>query len=224
MDRPRGGMSEDAHRPKPDEAPVDEVVEALLEGDQRRAETLVLEVLDDRGRFQAVMDELVQPAMEEIGRRWADGEVSVSDEHLATAIMETVLARAHGETDLGNEEVGRALLACVEGNRHALGLRGLSDALEIEGWQTRYLGADVPTEALVDHVERWEPDLVCLSVSLAGQIPAAREVIGRIHNRFGDRGPRVLLGGLAVDTSAGKMAAGPETWMGSASAALEALA
>ena len=53
----------------------------------------------------------------------------------------------------------RVLLACVAGNHHAVGLRMVADAFQLAGWDVQYLGANVPTAALVRQAAEWNPTL-----------------------------------------------------------------
>jgi methanogenic corrinoid protein MtbC1 len=63
----------------------------------------------------------------------------------------------------------------------------------------QYLGANVPTSALVKQVEQWQPDLVALSVAFPQQLQAARRIIKALHERFGTARPAVIVGGLAIN-------------------------
>jgi methanogenic corrinoid protein MtbC1 len=52
----------------------------------------------------------------------------------------------------------RALQACAEGNLHTVGLRMVSHALVLAGWEIQFLGSNVPNNALIKQVEIWRPD------------------------------------------------------------------
>lgn len=206
------------------DAPASELVEALLGGDRPRAQALVLERLEATGSFSELVDTLVTPAMREVGRRWADGEIGVSDEHRATAVLQTVLAHAFAESEAADPGQRRALVACVEGNEHALGARSLADALELAGWEVRYLGSDADVETLVDAVEAFEPDVVGLSVSLDHQEPAVGRTVERLRARLGDEAPRILLGGSVPEGPSRAQRCGADAWLPGVVDALEALA
>lgn len=205
-------------QPTPD---IDGLVEALVEGDRSRVEAL-FETERKRGSFLAAIDELVQPAMAEIGAAWERGELTVAEEHLATATMQTVIARQLGEMPIREEEDRSILLACVEDNEHELGLRVLADAFELAGWRARCLGADVPTEALVAMVDRWRPDVVALSLSMRLHVPVAREAVDRIRE-LGDPQPTVLLGGRLADHDSVLEQTGADGWAANLRQGLEAI-
>ena len=51
----------------------------------------------------------------------------------------------------------------LEGERHEIGLRSMSFALETEGWTVHYLGADMPYRSVADYVGKVKPRLLAVS-------------------------------------------------------------
>lgn len=175
------------------------LVAALLRGDRRAAQNLLVEQLE-RGRpwIEAAVS-LVQPALYEIGRQWQIDHISVAQEHLATALCQDLLARTVNRPDIRPARERRAVIACVEGNFHSLGARLVADGFELAGWRVDYLGADTPSADLLAALSRDPAELLGLSVALPWQIPTARQVIERVKTELGPERPLVLLGGLAMN-------------------------
>jgi methanogenic corrinoid protein MtbC1 len=174
----------------------DGYLDALRAGDRRRA----LDVLDDaRADGLDVRDiylDVLQPAMRAIGRLWQENELTVAEEHLATAVTQLAMGRLYAECCSGAEPIGRTLLAaCVDGERHELGLRMVCDLLEVEGWDARYLGAAVPVESLVAMVTKERPDALALSASTAPRLPELKAMIAAVRAACGDEAPFILAGG-----------------------------
>src|SRR5690606_21584717 len=90
----------------------------------------------------------------------------------------------------------RVMLACVEGNEHAIGLRMVADAFQLAGWDVQFLGPNVPTSSLVQQVIESRPNLVGLSVSFPQQLREVRNVITQLSERLGRTRPPVIIGGL----------------------------
>lgn len=114
---------------------------------------------------------VVTPAMHELGRLWEKGAITVADEHLATAVTHRVLAalrppRFFEQPSRPDLEAPTALLAAVQGEQHALGLRMAADLLEEGGYRIAYLGADVPTDALLQALRTLSPDLLGLAATM----------------------------------------------------------
>jgi methanogenic corrinoid protein MtbC1 len=172
---------------------------ALLAGNQREAVAIVSRCIDNAQTLVDVELHVIQPALYRIGEKWQANQVSVAQEHMATAIAQSVMTVGLLFSPTPTPIDKRVLLACVEGNGHAVGLRMVADAFLLAGWDVQYLGANVPTTALVTQAAEWKPDLVGLSVSFAQQLPAVRAVIAALIERVGDARPAVMIGGLAIN-------------------------
>lgn len=147
--------------------------------------------------FAVLYQRVIAPAMHELGRLWEEGAITVADEHWATALTYRVLValRSPVQVDLIEPRSGRprALLAAVQGEQHALGLRMAADLLEDEGCQVIYLGADVPTKALLQAVDTLSPDLLGLSATMPEATPRLEGVVEAVRAEWS--GLPLLIGG-----------------------------
>jgi methanogenic corrinoid protein MtbC1 len=75
----------------------------------------------------------------------------------------------------------------------------LADAFQLDGWEVQYLGANVPSSALVGQIAEYRPDLVGLSVSFAHHLQTVKQVIAQLQQRLGDGRPVTMVGGLAIN-------------------------
>ena len=172
---------------------------ALLDGQHHAALHVVQHALAQGHSLPDIETHVVQPAMVRIGEGWQANRVTVAQEHMATAIAHAILSSCLDRDTLPPPNGLRILLACVEGNHHALGLRMVADAFEVQGWEVTYLGANVPTRSLVDMVVAERPHLLGLSVSFAPQLGAVRDTIAQLQARMSDARPPVMVGGLAIN-------------------------
>ena len=122
---------------------------------------------------------MIQPAQYGIGKKWQNNQVTVAQEHLATAIAQSVMTLGLARSELPASNGKQVLLACVEGNNHAVGLQMVADAFQFAGWEVQFLGANVPTDALIRHLDQLKPDLLGLSVAFAQQLYVVREIMAR---------------------------------------------
>ncbi len=172
---------------------------ALLAGNQREALEIMDQCLNSGKDFLGFELHVIQPALYWIGELWQANQASVAQEHLATAIVHAVMTVGLVRSPPKSLNGKRVLLACVEGNQHAVGLRIVADSFMLSGWDVQYLGANVPTRALVQQVEQWRPNLVGLSVSFAHQLPVVKSIIQQLSDRLGNAKPAVTIGGLAIN-------------------------
>ena len=125
------------------------------------------------------------PFLQEVGRRWAAGELSVAAEHLASAQLMAMLGAALLAPRPG--AAGPSILfATPAGEPHALGLCVAALVAAEVGAKPIYLGADMPLDDLVASVLRARADVLALAlVTLPREVAEAgiRELRGRLPER-----------------------------------------
>jgi methanogenic corrinoid protein MtbC1 len=155
---------------------------AVLAGERRTALGLVLSRGVDSGlSVEDLRCEIVQETQREIGRLWQENRISVAQEHQATAISQVVLARLYDLAPHVPRNGKKVLAACVEGEQHDFPCRLVSDALDLAGFDVKYLGANVPTVSLCERVRAEQPDLVVLSVTMVFNVPALRQAVAALR-------------------------------------------
>jgi DNA-binding transcriptional MerR regulator len=116
-----------------------------------------------------VVDRVLIPFLHELGERWERGEITVGQEHYASNLVRArLLGLARG---WGRVNGPRAVLACVPGEQHDLGLLCFGVALRDHGWRIDYLGADTPIETVGELVPRVSPAAVVLVMELEAPTP-----------------------------------------------------
>jgi MerR family transcriptional regulator, light-induced transcriptional regulator len=172
---------------------------ALLAGSQREAMAVVNHCIDRGHNIVDIELHVIQPSLYRIGEEWQANRVSVAKEHMATALALSIMTMGLLRSPPSATVDRRVLLACVAGNHHSVGLRMVADAFQLAGWDVQYLGADVPTAAIIRQAAEWKAHLVGLSVAFAHQLPVAKEVIAQLAERFGSARPAAIIGGLAIN-------------------------
>jgi diguanylate cyclase (GGDEF)-like protein len=144
---------------------------------------------------------VIAPAMQWLGELWERGEVTVADEHLATAISHNVLARLFPRLlDAPSRSRERVMLAAAEGEHHVLGLRMVADMLEGAGFDVLYLGADVPLDALIGACEKHRPAVVGLAATMPLALPMVLAELVEVSSL--EPPPKLMVGGRAFLLSA----------------------
>lgn len=165
-------------------------VTALRNGDEQAARTIVEQARADGVDVYTIYFDIFTPSMVTIGELWEQNELSVAEEHLATAITERLigqLSASFNQTPPGRG--GNVVLGCVAGERHALGLRMLSDLFRASGWRVLYLGADVPNADWSRLALRFNADLVAISASQRRYVEPIQELIGELRTAL----PRLMI-------------------------------
>jgi len=179
--------------------------QALLAGHRNIAVRRVVEAMARGDSLVDLSVDLVQPALYQIGELWEQNRISVAQEHLATAITQNALAAGFAQAEFREPNGRSAVFACIEDNHHGIGLRMVSDAFEVAGWDVSFLGTNTPTPAIVSFVAETNPDLLGLSAGLAHQVITLRGVIERMRAELGNSAPQIVIGGLPLDAHRGSV-------------------
>ena len=144
----------------------------------------------------AFFDSVVGPSLQTIGQRWAEGTISIAQEHLASAGFRRVLGWILRLYDVENG-APRVVVATPPRHIHELGAMLAADTAASEGWAVTYLGADLPIAEILSSARQVRADAVALSVIYpkvdAGLIIDLDELRGGL-----DRRAPILLGGSAA--------------------------
>jgi methanogenic corrinoid protein MtbC1 len=160
--------------PPPLQAAAGELAEALDRFQEEQANA-VLDRLLAAYRIETILRDLLIPYLHELGERWARGEVSVAQEHFAANLLRgRLLGLARG---WGQGRGPAAVLACLPGEQHDLGLLAFGITLQRRGWRIIYLGPDTPIGTVQDAIGELTPDLVVLTATVAEPFAAHADAI-----------------------------------------------
>jgi DNA-binding transcriptional MerR regulator len=148
---------------------------AALDRLDEQAANSALDRLFSAYTVETVLQEVVLPYLHRLGDRWEAGEVSVAQEHFASNLLRgRLLGLAQG---WGQGQGPLAILACVPGEHHELGLLAFGVALRRRGWRITYLGTDSPIGAVADIARSLAPAVVVLlSINPDNFLDPAREI------------------------------------------------
>jgi methanogenic corrinoid protein MtbC1 len=207
----RLALAEDVVEPLSTPAPVTDATElaASLDRFDEVGAQHALDRLFATLTIDVVLRDVLLPYLHELGERWEDGDASIAQEHFASNVLRGRLTSLARGWDRGAGP--RALLACVEGERHDLPLVGFGLVLRGHGWRISYLGAETPVASIVEAARELLPDAVVVSGTVGGVFDAVatklREIAlhaplylagGAANGRVARRAHATLLGGDVV--------------------------
>ena len=97
---------------------------------------------------------------------------------------------------LFEKKVGHSLVATsVGGELHEIGMRMVADFLEMEGWDTYYLGANTPTDSILLSLEERQADVLAISATLTLHVSKVSELIDQIRTSPSQSTIKILVGG-----------------------------
>jgi methylmalonyl-CoA mutase cobalamin-binding domain/chain len=180
-------------------------LDALLLGERHVASQLVLDAVESGASVKDIYLCVFQRCQYEIGRLWQMNRISVAQEHYCTAATQLIMSQLYPYIFATEKTGGRFVAACVGGELHEIGARMVADFFEMEGWDTYYLGANTPAEAIVQQIEERRADVLGISATMTFHVRAVESLIEQV--RASDVGARVkiLVGGYPFQIA-------PELW------------
>ncbi len=135
------------------------------------------------------------PIAAELGERWQAGELSIGQEHAASARLRDLLGRMRVNTS-APAGAPKLVAATLSGDRHELGLLMATLLASLQGWSPVYLGVDLPLPELVDAVVLSRASALVLS--LVHVEPLAAQALLRELRQQLSAEVRVYIGGRAA--------------------------
>lgn len=178
-------------------------LDALLVGERHRASQLVLDAVEEGTSVKEIYLNVFQPCQREIGRLWQRNEVSVAEEHYVTAATQLIMSQLYPRI-FSARKTGRRLVAtCVGGELHEIGVRMVADFFEMEGWDTYYLGANTPTDSVLETLESRQPDLLGISATITFNLDGVIDLVRKVRSADIGDGLHILVGGRPFNQAKG---------------------
>lgn len=157
-------------------------VAEFLTSSQRMIPTDIEDVLDraeaDLG-LASTLDDVLLPAMRQVGNWWASGKCDVGEEHLTTEAARSWLSRKLRPA--GPPTGPGIVLACGPRDQHTLGLEALAAVMAPHGVQSYVMGALTPPEAVLTCVTRTGAAAAAVVSHLPSHRRTTVEALGQLN-------------------------------------------
>ncbi len=171
---------------------------SLLESNHKESLQLANDSIHSAADLANFYLQVIQPAMYRIGKLWEDGEISVAQEHLASAIVSRVMASLYPRFIMLEQNKGKAVVTAAPNEFHEIGPRMVADLLEINGWDIDYLGANTPVHDLLDLLKDKHHFFLAISVGMPFNIDRTSEIITAVKDTPSLKDTRIMLGGHSI--------------------------
>lgn len=187
------------------------LLERLIAGDEAGSWQVVESALASGADPTEVHLDLLAPALRELGQRWQQGQLSIADEHRASATAHRLVARLGPRFTRPGRKRGTVLIGAVAGELHDLPVNLVADQLRGAGFSVIELGANTPASSFVTATTSASAFCVLLSVTGPGHDDAVRETVAALRR---DTNASILVGGAAVPDEATAVGLGSDRWTG----------
>jgi 5-methyltetrahydrofolate--homocysteine methyltransferase len=175
------------------------ITEAVNKGDINKAVAETQKAIDAGGIVQAIIDEGLIAAMDEVGENFSKGTIFVPQMLRSAKTMQEcmkLLEPLLKEGDVSTK--GKVLIGTVKGDLHDIGKNLVSMMMEGAGFTVTDLGVDVSPEKFVQKAQEVEPDIVAISALLSTTMPAMPQTIEALQKAGIRDKVKVIIGGAPV--------------------------
>ncbi len=172
---------------------------SLLTGNRRMCSGIIQEHLNNQVPVQYLYENIIKKSLYKVGELWESNKISVATEHLASAIVEAILNELYYTVGAGKKNKNSVIVSCVENEFHQIGIKMVSDIFELNGWNSYFLGANTPTDELINFTKIIKPDILAISLTLNFNLPILLSMIQKIRKELADL--PILVGGQAFSRS-----------------------
>lgn len=170
---------------------------AILEPDMRTAMNIARDYIQTVYDIPVWWERVILPTMYEIGRLWAEGTITVGQEHIATSITQRVMSVYYPMILELPRNKGTIVVTVSQDELHEIGARMLSDILEIEGWDVYYTGANTPLDGLLELIAEQQAQFLCISTTLTTHLTYVQSMIACVRAANLPIPTHIVVGGQA---------------------------
>ena len=179
------------------------LVNWLADMNEDDAFALAKKMLLEEGANPLRVLELCRNAMDIVGQRFEKGEYFLPELVLAGEMLENIgaiakplIKQAPGEEP---KKLAKVLIGTVHGDLHDIGKNIVTFMLDINGFEVKDIGIDVPVKTFIDEINQFQPDVVGLSGFLTLAFDSMKETIEAIQDAGLRDKLKIMIGGGQVD-------------------------
>ena len=178
---------------------------ALIEAITDMREDDALRLADEllaAGTDPVAVLEACREAMTIVGQRFEAGECFVPELILAGEMLGQISAKVKPRLQskaAGQKKLGRVIIGTVEGDIHDIGKDIVTFMLDVNGFEVKDLGVDVPAARFVEAVRDFKPQVVGLSGFLTLTYDPMKNTVQALKDAGLRDTVKIMIGGGQID-------------------------
>lgn len=178
---------------------IEKWIEAIHQYDEESLSHGFYEIWSKQGPLNFVLD-FSAPFVQRIGNGWANGELTIGQEHFATSHLSDFLSSKWRQLNI-RKDGPIAVLSTLPEETHNLGLLMCAVVTSLADFRVVYLGPNSPVEDILKTTEHCEAQLLCLSISNCVEPKMAKDQLKQIRKNL-DKKTNMLIGGEGAEDAA----------------------
>lgn len=173
--------------------------DAVISGLKSEGTTITEKLLETTDSME-IINEVLIPALDKVGDAFEKGAMFLPQLIMSASVaqnsFEAIRKHMAKTSDAAPVSKGKIVIATVKGDVHDIGKNIVKVLLENYGYEVIDLGKDVPYQAVVDAVIKYDAKLVGLSALMTTTLVSMKETIELIHGNGLDC--KIMVGGAVL--------------------------
>jgi 5-methyltetrahydrofolate--homocysteine methyltransferase len=177
------------------------IYQGILDGEAEAVVEAVQAALAQGDAPLKLIEEVLNPALKEVGDRFDKGEMYLPELILAAEAMQAAIELLQPILEANKLQIdspGRVVMATVQGDIHDIGKNIVCALLRANGFAVLDAGRDVPAATLVEKAEEFKADIIGMSALLSTTLPYCRDTVRLLDERGLRSRFKVFVGGGPV--------------------------
>jgi len=176
---------------------VEQSLAAIKDLDQKKFDRILMRASTMFSQPELI-DKIISPLIHKNGDLWAEGQLRTTHEHFATAVLRSFLGNLWSSFEVP-DTAPKIIVTTPAGQVHELGALIVAATTSSLGWQTIYLGPNLPAEEIAAAAEMKRSNLISLSIIYP---PADKDMSDELKKlrRLLPSDVEIIAGGRAVAT------------------------
>jgi excisionase family DNA binding protein len=174
-------------------------IKQALNADGNRLKTTLTGLYMKQYLLHDIYDALVMPVLESIGDMWANNDISVAEEHLASNTIRNAV-HALGETleRKDYKDKSYTLSLALSGDEHDLPLIMTKQILEIKGIPVINCGRNTPANSIKRLLKKFQPDKIIVSLTYIENKKLAKQELDDLLKIASKTHAKIYVGGAGI--------------------------
>ena len=175
---------------------IDEFLEYLLSMESDKAYQYVIDKVEEGFDLKKVYLDILQPTLYKVGELWKQRIISVAKEHYITAVIQHIIGKLY--SILFTEKAGSGYSitpVCVGDELHEIGMRMVADFFELSGWDSVFLGSNIPNQMIIEQLLDKKTNVLAVSATTPAHLLDINDLIHTIKNHSELKNIIIMVGG-----------------------------
>jgi len=175
---------------------IDPFLDDLIQMRSDKAGKYIMERLENGTGIESIYLDILQPTLYKVGVLWQKGIIGVAKEHYITAAIQHIIGQLYPYL-FQKRGISRYSLTavCAGAELHEIGMRMVADFFELAGWDTYFLGSNLPPEMIVAQLKAHPTSALAISATIPSHLPEVEELVKLIRNDSELSSTIILVGG-----------------------------